>query len=99
MSSSNIKEEILIDNDEVTVTKVTVPAGEVHNEPKTRSKRVIISLTDHHNHRHEEDHLGVKVTEDVHRLFGDAVFRDASTHKIANISTQEQVSIIVELKK
>lgn len=88
--------EVLIDNDRVRVTRVTLPAGEVITAEDGRLDRVVIAVTGHRAVRREPHDSGELRT--VVREPGDAVWRPASRHSVANATEDDQVVVIVELK-
>lgn len=98
--SPNVIEEILIDNDDVTVTRVTIPQGATQHPDQPRDKRVIVAVTPVHIERQvKQADPAARIQPEVsHRVAGDAVFHDASHHSITNLGDEDHVSVIVELK-
>jgi hypothetical protein len=88
------KEQVLLENDMVKVTRVDVPGGTKHQAP-ARGPRVVISLSDEAETLSEAG----KGVERIRRKAGEVVFRNSSSgHTIENSSDAPHTVIIVELK-
>ena len=102
--SKTVQEKVLIDNNDVKVTRVIIPPGATQVPNETRSKRVIVWLTPNHTERHakKEDSSNENKPEDkgeeLSHQAGDAVFRMPSKHSITNRGKEDEVSLIIELK-
>lgn len=101
--SPTVSETILVENDDVRVTRVVIPKGATQIPDQLRCKRVIVYITPTHTERHAKAETGtLNKSEDkgeiIHRPAGSAIFRTASKHSITNVSDHRQVSVIVELK-
>ncbi len=88
-------EEVLIDNDKMKVTKVTIPAGSKHTPTEQRSDRVILNYSESHIKRHSGNGHTIHQREP-----GSAIYRDAndSDHTIENLSLEDHISFIIERK-
>ena|SRR5579872_3707065 len=88
------REQVLLENDMVKVTRVDVPGGTKH-QASARGPRVIVSLSDEAETRSESG----KGSERIRRKAGEVVFRNSSAgHTIDNSSNVPHTVIIVELK-
>lgn len=87
-------EEILLENDRVKVTRVTLGPGEAV-APSERCDRVVSYLDDgeieHHNHT--TGHRNVHA-----RKVGDSLWRDASRHVVTNTGDRDLRVLITEIK-
>jgi len=87
-------ETVELENDWVTVTRVSVAGPGPGSAPSSkRRKRVIVHLRDSHVERHENGKH-----ETLRRTYGDVVWRDASQHDIAVKHIGEHEVLIIELK-
>jgi hypothetical protein len=98
-----VNAEILLENKDVKVTRVTIAPGATWVPDSPRLKRVIIWITGNHAERHalsldSNRRLPEDQGETVDRDAGDAMFRTGSNHSITNRGSKSQVSVIVELK-
>jgi hypothetical protein len=101
--SPAVQEKVLIDNDDVKVTRVVIPKGATQIPDQPRCKRVIVWVTPTHTERHAKMTTSTaNMPEDkgevMTRPAGEALFRTASKHSITNLGNQTQISVIVELK-
>lgn len=92
------KETVVIDNDDVRVTRVEIPAGAVHIPSQIRMKRVIVWLTPGNDQKVLKE-TGVAGQENLTRQFGQVGFRAASNGTaIESKNDHTTVSLIIELK-
>jgi hypothetical protein len=99
-----VQKTVLLDNADVTVTRVTIPPGATQVPEQTRHKRVIVWLTPVRTERHakKEDDSNDNHPDDqgevLEHAAGEVGFRTSSKHSITNLSDDDHVSLIIELK-
>jgi len=92
--STGTIEEVMYEDDGITVTRITIPPGSIHRPDQAQSRRLIIAVSGSEHIRHLEAQ-----PETIKRTPGDVVHRKGPATIIHNKSSEPHVSVVVKFKR